>query len=400
MDSKILVFTCRGCLSVETKAVLHSLENDTVRDLFTKCTEVPVSLHRPFPIQLSSYYLSSQIYLEETNLPMQICSLCFGRCENWDSFRSRCQANNDQLRAQCPEVEWESDEEKEQEDEVYIKPVPCKMESEEQEETEEYFEQEQETIAQDYQIIIETEDMAEETTPIEEDVKPQDVKFNDSKSNILICEECGLHVKGLLALRKHSFQHANNIHKPVKNVKRLPQPVDEEAKRLVSSWTMKSRKKLKAAGEAYINSTAKLVPKRQVKPGCLPTCPYKCHENFTDQERQQLFQAYWAMSFGDQREFCHENVTEKKCNRTLAEGGRRKYTLIYSFLGKRTCKTFFCDTLDISDRVVAVCKTKARQSLDVSRDYRGAKKKKVKEEEPYSSIEANQDSGTTELINQ
>lgn len=30
---------------------------------------------------------------------MQICSLCFGRCENWASFRSRCQDNDEELRA-------------------------------------------------------------------------------------------------------------------------------------------------------------------------------------------------------------------------------------------------------------------------------------------------------------
>lgn len=30
---------------------------------------------------------------------MQICSLCFGRCENWESFRSRCQNNDGVLRA-------------------------------------------------------------------------------------------------------------------------------------------------------------------------------------------------------------------------------------------------------------------------------------------------------------
>lgn len=32
-------------------------------------------------------------------MPMQICSLCFGRCENWESFRSRCQNNDGVLRA-------------------------------------------------------------------------------------------------------------------------------------------------------------------------------------------------------------------------------------------------------------------------------------------------------------
>lgn len=50
-----------------------------------------------------------QIYLEETSLPLQICSLCFGRCENWDAFRTRCQANNTQLRLQYAELTWESE---------------------------------------------------------------------------------------------------------------------------------------------------------------------------------------------------------------------------------------------------------------------------------------------------
>lgn len=36
-------FTCRGCLTVETSAVLHPFTNKTVRQLFTSCTSVKVS---------------------------------------------------------------------------------------------------------------------------------------------------------------------------------------------------------------------------------------------------------------------------------------------------------------------------------------------------------------------
>lgn len=44
---------------------------------------------------------------------MQICSLCFGRCENWDGYQSRCQANDEFLRKKYTvEVEpWELEQE-------------------------------------------------------------------------------------------------------------------------------------------------------------------------------------------------------------------------------------------------------------------------------------------------
>lgn len=189
---------------------------------------------------------------------------------------------------------------------------------------------------------------------------------------MLICEECGQHVRGMLAFRKHSFQHTRNLNKRLRNVSKIvPKTNGEEI--LVKSWTQKSRKKLRNSGQEYINSRAKVVTKKHVKPACT-TCAFKCRDSFTATEREELFQSYWAMDYGAQRRFVHENVGEKKCHRSLTEGSRRKFTLAYSLLGRRVCKNFFCATLDISDRIVMVCKSKARQNIDVATDYRGSTK--------------------------
>lgn len=107
MDADALPYTCRGCLAVETKAILHSLENDAVRELFVKCTSVQVSALCPLP-GLVITGLFPQVDLDE-NMPLQICSLCFGRCENWESFRSRVQANEEELRRNLYQFVWDSE---------------------------------------------------------------------------------------------------------------------------------------------------------------------------------------------------------------------------------------------------------------------------------------------------
>lgn len=198
-----------------------------------------------------------------------------------------------------------------------------------------------------------------------------------------MCEECGECIKGILTYRKHKFQHEMNLKKRVRDTRNMVAKVkeingadlvqQEEEKLLVKSWTHKNRKQMRNSGEAYINSGAALVNKKGVRPIDCRTCPWKCNQTISEKEREKLNRKYWAMDYGAKRLFLHDMVLERKCQRTSKAHSRRQYTLEYTLNGNRVCKKFFCATLDITDRIVLHCKTKARLNVDVTTDFRGLK---------------------------
>lgn len=197
-----------------------------------------------------------------------------------------------------------------------------------------------------------------------------------------VCEECGEFAKGLLAYRKHKFQHMVNIKKRFRHSDKIIDKVsntfgpvtEDQDQLLVQSWTQRSRKRMRNSGEAYMNNSAVKVEKRQVKPIDCSTCVYKCNQNFTEAEREQLHREYWAKDYGGKRIFLHESVEEKRCLRQWTANSRRQFTLVYTLLRRRVCKKFFVATLDITDKVVMHCKQKARNNVDVATDFRGTKK--------------------------
>lgn len=198
---------------------------------------------------------------------------------------------------------------------------------------------------------------------------------------VYVCEECGEYVKGLLAYRKHKFQHMVNIKKRFRHSDKIIDKVtnsfgpviEDQDQLLVQSWTQRNRKRMRNSGEAYINNSAVKVEKKQVQPIDCSACFHKCNQNFTDAEREQIHREYWAKDYGAKRLFLHESVEEKRCLRQRQTNSRRQFTLEYTFLGKRVCKKFFVATLDITDKVVMHCKVKARHNEDVATDFRGTK---------------------------
>ena len=202
------------------------------------------------------------------------------------------------------------------------------------------------------------------------------VVSHDNPFQSCICEECGAVLKNMLAYRKHKFHHAKNLKTSLRKLESVKAKLDningEEEELLVKSWTWKERKKMRESGQAYINSRAAKINKKSVKP-IFCSCYHKCTQNFTDEEREQLFQNYWNMDYGEKRRYVHEVVFERPCKRNDNPNSRRNHTLEYTLNGKRVCKRFFCATLDITDRIVMHCKMKARQNIDVAVDLRGAK---------------------------
>lgn len=315
-------------------------------------------------------------------MPLQICSLCFGRCENWDSFRGKCLANDGELRRKAAYYTWDSET-----DEIEVKPAKvCKKEirleyTEEPEEIDyiveaEVVEEEEQEQEEDF-IVSEVEEQEEPG-----DVKPGTSQMSESPTTIYICEECGEGMKGILKYTKHKFQHDMNLQKRIRYSDKIIEKVQQtcgtdalqsEETLLVKSWTQKKRKKLRNSGEAYITNGAQKVEKKQVQPVDCSSCVHKCADNFTERERELLHKYYWEQDYAGKRLFVHENVTERKCVRPQKADSRRKFTLEYYLNDKRVCKKFFTCTLDITDRIVMHCKLKARMNVDVTTDNRGKK---------------------------
>jgi hypothetical protein len=78
-------------------------------------------------------------------------------------------------------------------------------------------------------------------------------------------------------------------------------------------------------------------------------CPFKCSHNFTPEDRETNHKAFWALSAQSKQNFYCENVVRLKPERS----NRCKAYSYWYMLNKgdkptRVCKSFFCNTLDIS----------------------------------------------------
>jgi len=74
-------------------------------------------------------------------------------------------------------------------------------------------------------------------------------------------------------------------------------------------WKRNQTKKLKCSGQAYVTSRGKIRCPQQMKAGCGVTCRYHCKQKITKEQRQSIFDQYWALgNVTDQREFLARNV--------------------------------------------------------------------------------------------
>ena len=130
------------------------------------------------------------------------------------------------------------------------------------------------------------------------------------------------------------------------------------------------------------SKTEKIRPERKLKPPCGPKCRTKCSEKIIEEERQAIFESYWAM--GDinmQRQFISNSIKPLIPEyRYVREGGKRKprknNNLFHFISGPnqvRVCKLFFKNTLDINDRTIRTVIDKQNKVAGtlVEKDKRG-----------------------------
>lgn len=124
-----------------------------------------------------------------------------------------------------------------------------------------------------------------------------------------------------------------------------------------NTWKRNVSKRLRTSGEAYVSSSGKQIKARQMKAGCGDKCRYKCHQNFPENERIEIFRSFWSREDKkDQRHFIASCVTKDGVKRKRVGSDRRGTTYHYTFYapnGKQeVCKKFFLDTLDLGQDVV------------------------------------------------
>ncbi|XP_055846446.1 eukaryotic translation initiation factor 5B-like [Episyrphus balteatus] len=154
-------------------------------------------------------------------------------------------------------------------------------------------------------------------------------------------------------------------------------------------WKKNVLKRKRNTGEAYqIQSSNKIREERKVREGCSEKCKLKCPSNFKEDDRNKIFQAYWSM--GDiqkQREFIHKNmsiISPKYRYTKNAEKPRDNNNAFFfskNIKKLRVCKTFFINTLDISNRIIRTVQEKRKKmyaSMQLEPDMRGKSKAKQK----------------------
>lgn len=144
-------------------------------------------------------------------------------------------------------------------------------------------------------------------------------------------------------------------------------------------WKQNTAKRLRNLGKGYESYSGTKVNPRQMKPPCTEKCKLKCFAKITEEDRQQIFLAYWEL--GDlqkQRYFiasCLQTVQPKY--RYVREDSHRSLNNAFYFNLRekkmRVCKIFFKNTLDISDRPISTVITKRKKFANnlLEEDRRG-----------------------------
>ncbi|CAK1602117.1 unnamed protein product [Parnassius mnemosyne] len=127
-----------------------------------------------------------------------------------------------------------------------------------------------------------------------------------------------------------------------------------------SAWIKNVRKRQRNSGEQYVSRTGKTVAAKSIKPPCTEKCRLKCRNKITEEQRQEIFECYWGLgSLQRQRDFLNSClITLKVPYRRVKEGAAkaRNQNCVFNFTvngeTKRTCKTFFLNSLGISERTL------------------------------------------------
>lgn len=109
-----------------------------------------------------------------------------------------------------------------------------------------------------------------------------------------------------------------------------------------SNWKKHNRKRLREAGEEYLNTKNALVPMKKIKPVDCSKCSKKCSSFISEDDRQDIHKAFWKLNDMMKRQYIINSVAQKQKERktTESEQSRRAMTNLYSIqLGKNKIPT-------------------------------------------------------------
>ena len=134
-----------------------------------------------------------------------------------------------------------------------------------------------------------------------------------------------------------------------------------------------------------MQSSNKIREERKVKEECSEKCKLKCPSNFNEDDRKNIFQAYWSMGdVNKQNEFIHKNMStispKYRCTKNSEKPRDNNNAFHFSKNNKkfRVCRTFFKNTLDISESKIRTVQEKRKKmftSMQLEPDMRGKSKK-------------------------
>ncbi|KAG6454562.1 hypothetical protein O3G_MSEX008752 [Manduca sexta] len=149
----------------------------------------------------------------------------------------------------------------------------------------------------------------------------------------------------------------------------------------VDKWKQNKSKRLRNKGKSYVSMSKphKTIPARYIKDTCTEKCRLKCAKNINDDERYNLFTNFWNLgNIVKQRAYIQSSMATvtPKYMYTNAENPRRPNKAFYFTINAkkiRVCKTFFKNTLSISERMVSTVQTKVNDGFMMD-DLRGKHK--------------------------
>lgn len=188
--------------------------------------------------------------------------------------------------------------------------------------------------------------------------------------------------EGVTTIGETEQQAANNEQSTT--IKKSKKRMRNEA-----NWRKVKSKTQRNSGQSYTSRTGKVVGARKMGPPCTDKCLQSCSDKFTENYRCELFTKYWALgSLQRQRDFLNSCIQQLNLSyrRVSAQKPRKPNCAFYLMNGDkkvRVCKTFFINTLGISERAIrTVIQGKFADNGFTPTDNRGKhdNRKKIPEE--------------------
>ncbi|XP_069362181.1 uncharacterized protein [Maniola hyperantus] len=145
-----------------------------------------------------------------------------------------------------------------------------------------------------------------------------------------------------------------------------------------NKWKQNRAKKLRNEGESYrsLAKSSKIISARHLKLPCT-NCKLNCSQKIDDVERYDIFNNFWKLGdLSKQRLFINSCMIDiqPKYKYTNAENPRRPNKAFFlTVKGQkiRVCKTFYKNTLDITDRMIHTIRINTNENGFVLEERRG-----------------------------